>query len=53
MTVRGNSNKALHISAIGIDVNIATEKIKEMHGKYRFPDLLKKVDSLGSIKLIN
>ncbi|CAM1349141.1 endonuclease V [Tenacibaculum halocynthiae] len=51
--VRGNSKKALHITAIGMDVNIAAKKIKEMHGEFRFPDLLKKVDSLGRENLTN
>lgn len=41
---RGKSEKPLYISAIGIDENQAAQYIKEMHGEYRFPSLLKQLD---------
>lgn len=43
---RGESQNPLYITSIGIDLNIASEYIKEMKGKYRIPTLLKKVDRL-------
>lgn len=43
--LRGESKKPLYISAIGIELNIAYENIKSMHGKYRMPTLLQLMDS--------
>jgi len=42
--MRGESKKPLHITAVGMDLDFATECIKNMHGDYRFPTLLKLVD---------
>lgn len=44
---RGASLKPLFITSAGMDVREASELIKNMYGKYRIPELLKKVDSLG------
>jgi deoxyribonuclease V len=44
--LRGKSVKPLFITSIGIDLDLATEKIKTMHGEYRIPDLLKDLDRL-------
>ena len=44
---RGSSNKALHITSMGIDLARAANHIREMHGNFRFPTLLKLVDALG------
>lgn len=44
---RGESKKPLFITSKGIDIDYAAGLIKNMSGKYRIPDLLKKVDSLG------
>jgi len=41
---RGDSQKPLHISAIGINLQDAIENIKQMHGTYRMPTLLKILD---------
>ncbi|WP_407402727.1 endonuclease V [Chryseobacterium sp.] len=41
---RGKSEKPLYISAIGTDKNQAAQYIKEMHGEFRFPSLLKQLD---------
>ncbi len=46
---RGESKKPLFITAKGIDLDVAANCIKHMHGPYRFPDLLKQVDALGRI----
>jgi len=43
---RGTSETPLYISSVGIDVETATDLIKKMHGNYRIPTLLKKVDTL-------
>jgi len=43
---RGMSNSPLFVSSIGIDNEHAIEKVKNMHGKYRIPTLLKKLDGL-------
>lgn len=45
--LRGESKKPLYITTVGIDLDFAAQKIKEMAGEYRMPDILKKVDSLG------
>ncbi|CAL2075590.1 Endonuclease V [Tenacibaculum sp. 190524A02b] len=45
--LRGESKKPLYINAKGVDLDIAATNITSMFGKYRIPDLLKKVDSLG------
>lgn len=44
--LRGKSIKPLYITAIGINLNEATEKIKMMHGENRIPTLLKILDTL-------
>ena len=43
---RGESKRPLYITSIGIDPDIATEKIRSMEGKYRIPTLLKELDKL-------
>ena len=42
---RGKSQRPLYITAIGLDVEDAAQKIFEMHGEFRIPTLLKLVDS--------
>ena len=44
--LRGESLKPLYISSEGISVINAKKCINNMHGKYRFPSLLKLVDRL-------
>lgn len=44
---RGESTKALFVTTLGIDVRATAENIKKMHGDFRIPTLLKKVDMLG------
>jgi Deoxyinosine 3''endonuclease (endonuclease V) len=43
---RGESKKPLYITSIGIDLDKATDLIKNMEGDYRIPTLLKKLDTL-------
>lgn len=43
---RGNSDTPLYISSVGIDMNTAYDLIQKMHGDFRIPTLLKKVDTL-------
>ncbi len=43
---RGESHKALYVTAEGITRDAAKLLIVSMHGKYRIPELLKKADQL-------
>lgn len=45
--LRGESTKPLYITSKDIELEEAKEAIASMHGKYRFPTLLKEVDSLA------
>lgn len=47
MIERGKSKNPLFITAEGIDLNQAANLIKNMHGEYRIPTLLKEVDRLS------
>ena len=42
---RGESSKALFVSAVGIELKEAKMHIKNMHGKFRLPNLLKLADT--------
>lgn len=44
--LRGDSKKPLYVTSLGIDIDTATENIKQMYGDYRLPDLLKLMDTL-------
>lgn len=44
---RGKSQKPLYITAVGVDLSLAKKNIAHMHGQYRIPTLLKKVDQLS------
>lgn len=44
--LRGESKKPLYITSVGMELEEAKEAILAMHGKYRFPTLLKEVDSV-------
>ena len=45
--VRGNSKKLLFVTVMGMDLETAAKHVKNMHGNFRIPTLLKKVDALG------
>jgi deoxyribonuclease V len=43
---RGTSLRPLYVTAAGIALNEASQHVVELHGKFRIPTLLKKVDRL-------
>lgn len=43
---RGTSLRPLYVTAAGRDLNEAAERVVELHGEFRIPTLLKKVDRL-------
>ena len=43
---RGTSARPLYVSAAGMDLNEAAVRIVELHGEFRVPTLLKRVDRL-------
>lgn len=45
--LRGASSVPLFVSAIGIDLAEAVQRVTDMHGEHRVPTLLKRVDSLS------
>ncbi len=45
--LRGQSQKPLYVTAIGIDLDVAKNHVKNMYGKFRIPELLKDVDQLS------
>ncbi|WP_449398222.1 hypothetical protein [Chryseobacterium wanjuense] len=46
---RGESRTPLFLTAIGIDVDEIKPKVEGMHGAFRIPSLLKKLDQLTRI----
>ena len=44
---RGESKNPLYVTAEGIEVENAAELIQKMHGEFRIPTILKKVDQLS------
>lgn len=44
---RGNSQRPLYISAVGMPLTEAVDAIRRMHGTYRIPTLLKQLDQLS------
>ena len=45
--LRGRSKRPLYVTSAGIDPHLAAERIKAMHGAYRIPTLLRRVDLLA------
>jgi deoxyribonuclease V len=45
--LRGESESPLFVSAVGVELTDAADAIKKMHGAYRIPTLLKRVDTLA------
>lgn len=43
---RGESQRPLYITALGIDIEKATEVVAQMTGEFRIPNLLKLLDTL-------
>jgi deoxyribonuclease V len=44
--LRGDSQRPLFVTAAGMDVEAAVEHVRGMHGTFRIPTLLKRVDCL-------
>jgi deoxyribonuclease V len=44
---RGGSSRPLYVTAAGMDVNDARAAIAQMHGAYRIPTILRRVDRLA------
>ncbi|MBT2619717.1 endonuclease V [Chryseobacterium sp. ISL-6] len=47
---RGESKTPLFLTSKGMDVDLLKTKIEQMHGSYRIPTLLKKLDQLTRIE---
>ena len=45
--LRGESARPLFVTAEGIDVEVAAEHVRSMHGEHRFPTLLQHVDKVA------
>jgi deoxyribonuclease V len=45
--MRGKSAKPLHVTAVGIEPELAADRVRAMHGEFRIPTLLKRADSLA------
>lgn len=45
--VRGDSERPLFVTAIGIAAAAAAELVRTMHGEYRIPTMLRRVDALA------
>ncbi len=43
---RGGSQRPLYVSAAGMDRSLASQLVEAMHGPYRLPTLLRRVDQL-------
>ena len=44
---RGDSRRPLHVTAVGLPVDVAADRIASMHGPFRIPTVLKRADSLS------
>ncbi|MEO1083483.1 MAG: endonuclease V [Acidobacteriota bacterium] len=45
--LRGQSRQALYVTAVGLDISDAVGALQAMHGPFRIPTLLKRVDALS------
>lgn len=44
--IRGDSHRPLFVTAVGMPTEVAATHIKKMHGEFRLPTMLKRVDRL-------
>ena len=44
---RGSSQSPLYVTTVGIDLETAKRAVQSMHGEFRIPTLLKRVDQLS------
>lgn len=49
--LRGTSSSPLFVTAVGIDVAVAADEVRRMHGPHRVPTLLRSVDQLARHEL--
>lgn len=47
--LRGSSKNPLYVSAIGMDLDVAVEKVNQLHGINRIPTILKILDSVTKL----
>jgi deoxyribonuclease V len=52
LVYRGTSAKPLYITTLGMEMDLAAEHIKSMHGDFRIPTLLKQLDVLTKQPLL-
>jgi deoxyribonuclease V len=45
--VRGRSRKPLFVTSVGVDLNQAAEGVRNMHGQFRIPTLLREADRIS------
>ena len=43
---RGDSSRPLYVTALGVTPELAATQVEQMHGRFRLPTLLKRVDRL-------
>ncbi|MFK7769488.1 MAG: endonuclease V [Mariniblastus sp.] len=48
---RGESERPLFVTSLGLEIAEAAKKVEAMHGKYRLPTLLKEVDGVVRSKV--
>lgn len=46
LVFRGQSERPLYVTAVGMELDEAADKVKSMSGTFRIPDLLKRLDQL-------
>jgi deoxyribonuclease V len=44
--LRGTSQRPLYVTAVGVSLDVAAERVRSMHGAHRIPTLLGRVDDL-------
>jgi deoxyribonuclease V len=44
--VRGEGKRPLYVTALGMDAQTAADDVQRMHGRFRMPTMLKRVDRL-------
>lgn len=49
--IRGQSATPLYVTAVGVSTEVAADHLRDMHGRYRLPTLLKEVDGLARQRL--
>jgi deoxyribonuclease V len=45
--LRGTSRNPLYVTAVGVDAATAAENVRNMHGPFRIPTMLRRVDRLS------